>query len=163
MRRFVLGSGLLRRGDAVLLVRCRYEGEPEPLWTLPGGRQEIGESLAATVGREFREETSLEVTLGQLAYVSESVDAESGIHVVNCTFWVGETEHERQPRPADPKVLEARFVPVADAPQLLRADVLRIPVAAALGAGQHPNYFSFCVEDIVVPFFVRRKGRDAHG
>ncbi|HEV2037323.1 MAG TPA: NUDIX hydrolase [Candidatus Eremiobacteraceae bacterium] len=159
MTRFVLGSGLLQRRDSVLLVRCHYDAEPERLWTLPGGRQEAGELLVDTVRREFLEEASLAVAVRELAYVSESVDPESDLQVVNCTFWIDEMNPEAQARPADSKVLEARFVPIADAPTLLRADVLRIPVAAALSGAPYPRYFSFSAKDVVVPFFSNRRKR----
>ncbi|MDQ6767437.1 MAG: NUDIX hydrolase [Candidatus Eremiobacteraeota bacterium] len=159
MTYFVLGSGLLQRGDSVLLVRCHYDAEPENLWTLPGGRQEAGEFLVDTVRREFLEEASLTVAVRELAYVSESVDLEIDLHVLNCTFLIDEVNPAAQARPADSKVLEARFVPVADAPALLRADVLRIPVAAALSGAPYPHYFSFRAKDIVVPFFSNRRKR----
>jgi ADP-ribose pyrophosphatase YjhB (NUDIX family) len=156
MNRLVLGSGLLRRGDDILLVRCHYEREPKPLWVLPGGGQELGETIDKTVRREFLEETSLDIDIGDLAYVSESVDSSGNLHVLNCTFWVRDRNPSREPTAADPKVVEARFVPVKDAPVLLSADVLRIPVSAALGNAAHLHYFSFRTEDIVVPFFGRR-------
>jgi 8-oxo-dGTP diphosphatase len=137
----------------VLLVRGIYEGEPEPLWTLPGGRQEVGETLAQAVEREFREETSLEVAAGELAYVSESVDRGAGLHVVNCTFRIRESDPNAQPKSNDSKVVEVRFVPEGSALDLLRADVLRVPVAAALSGNSGQRYFSFDAEHIVVPFF----------
>jgi ADP-ribose pyrophosphatase YjhB (NUDIX family) len=151
-------SGLLRRGERVLLTQCRYPGQDEPLWTLPGGRQEPDETIAATVVREFWEETSLRVELGPLAYVSESLDAALGIHVVNVTFHVGEVGGPAEPRAQDPAVVRVEFVPVAQAPALLRADVLRIPVEAAL-AGARERYFAFRAEDIVEPFFRTASGR----
>lgn len=157
MARVQLGSGLLRRGDTVLLVRCRYAGEPDPLWTLPGGRPEAAETIAEAVTREFLEETSLAIRLGDLAYVSESIDLEGGLHVLNCTFWVGESDPRAQLHSADPKVVESRFVPVSEAPALLRADVLRIPVAAALAGNSHPRYFLFNSKDVAVPFFSYRR------
>ena len=157
MRRIVLGSGILRRGDGILLVRCRYDGEPEPLWTLPGGRQEMGETLEETARREFLEEASLEVETRQLAYVSESIDLRGGLHVVNCTFWTHECNGVKPPAPQDPKVVEARFVPIAQAPTLLRADVLRIPVEAALHGRDNPRYYSFSSDAVAVPFFSRSR------
>ncbi len=157
MRRINLCTGLLLRGDTLLLVRCKYEGESEPLWTLPGGRQENAETIADTILREFREETSLAVSLRELAYVSESFDNERRLHVVNCTFFVLESNPIVTPAPADPQVVEARFVPVAQAPALLEADVLRIPVAATLAHPHARHYYAFRDRDVSVPFLGRRK------
>jgi len=156
VRTIQLCTGLLRRGDDVLLVRCRYDDEAKPLWVLPGGRQEDGETIAQAVMREFREETSLGIEIEGLLYVSESIDERRGLHVVNCTFSVHERDvRAAQPVPLDPKVVEVRFVPIADAPALLAADVLRVPVAAALSGDPHPRYFAFKASDIAVPFFGR--------
>ena len=49
------------QGGIVLIERKN----PPPGWALPGGFVDVGESLAAAAVREAREETSLEVTLGQ--------------------------------------------------------------------------------------------------
>ena len=155
MKLIRLCTGLLRRGDAVLLVRCRYDGELQPLWVLPGGRQEAGETIAQAVVREFREETSLAIEVESLLYVSESIDEGRGLHVVNCTFAVRERDARTRPTSRDPKVIEVRFVPIAEAPALLEADVLRVPVAAALSGDPHPRYFAFKATDIAVPFFGR--------
>ncbi|HEY7993560.1 MAG TPA: NUDIX hydrolase [Candidatus Eremiobacteraceae bacterium] len=156
MKTIRLCTGLLRRGSDVLLARCRYDGEPQPLWVLPGGRQEDGETIAQAVIREFREESSLAIRIDELAYVSESIDVPRELHVVNCTFLVSERDaHAPQPVPRDEKVVEVRFVPAADAPALLAADVLRVPVAAALSGDPHPRYFAFAASDVAVPFFGR--------
>lgn len=156
MKTIRLCTGLLRRGDDVLLVRCRYDGEPQPLWVLPGGRQEDGETIAHAVIREFREETSLKIEIEALSYVSESIDQHRGLHVVNCTFLVRERDASA-PKPVsrDRKVVEVRFVPADEAPGLLAADVLRVPVAAALSGDPHPRYFAFAASDVAVPFFGR--------
>ncbi len=155
MMHIQLCTGLLRRGDAVLLVCCRYEGEPAPLWVLPGGRQERGETIAQAVVREFREETGLRIEPVSLAYVSESIDERRKIHVVNCTFYVRERDPNAPLRPDDANVVEARFVPSTQAPELLAADVLRIPVSAALAGDPHPRYFAFKAADVDIPFFDR--------
>ena len=54
----------------VLVIR---RGHPpgEGLWTVPGGRLEPGETLAAGVAREVAEETGLVVEVGPLAEVVE--------------------------------------------------------------------------------------------
>ena len=59
-------------GDRVLLVQ---RGQ-EPLkgeWSLPGGAIEVGETLEAALAREVREETSLDVVVGPLVEVLDSV------------------------------------------------------------------------------------------
>lgn len=150
-----LCSGLLIRDERLLLVRCVYDGQPLPLWVLPGGRQEIGESIEEAVSREFVEETSLRVRALSLAYVSESIDPTIGYHVVNCTFFVEEIGGPGQPQSRDPAVVDVRFVPVAGAAELLEADVLAIPVSAALRGDLGRRYFSFRPQDVKVPFFNR--------
>jgi ADP-ribose pyrophosphatase YjhB (NUDIX family) len=153
MKRVHLCTGILRRGDEVLLVRCRYEDEREPLWVLPGGRPEGAETIVQTIAREFLEETGLRVRPERLAYASESIDRDRDLHVINCTFYTSEEQPWQPLRPLDPCVVEARFVSVAGAPALLRADVLRIPVAAALSHAARPNYFAFDAARVDVPFF----------
>jgi ADP-ribose pyrophosphatase YjhB (NUDIX family) len=150
-----LCSGLLIRDCRLLLVRCTYPGQPEPLWVLPGGRQEPAETIEETVVREFGEETSLGIRATGLAYVSESINPTIGYHVVNCTFFVEEIGGPQSPRPRDPAVVDARFVPVDDAPGLLEADVLAIPVSAALRGDLGRRYFAFQADDVKVPFFNR--------
>jgi len=58
----------------VLLIR---RGRPpgEGRWSLPGGRVEPGETLAAALIREMREETGLTVEVGALVTVAEVIDA----------------------------------------------------------------------------------------
>jgi ADP-ribose pyrophosphatase YjhB (NUDIX family) len=57
----VVGVGaVVWRGDRLLLIR---RGRPPRLgqWSLPGGGQQLGETLSEAVAREVREETSLEL------------------------------------------------------------------------------------------------------
>jgi 8-oxo-dGTP diphosphatase len=150
-----LCSGLLIRDNQLLLVRCTYPGQAQPLWVLPGGRQELDETIEETVVREFDEETSLQIRPAGLAYVSESVDPGIGYHVVNCTFYIEEIGPAQPPRSRDPAVVDVRFVPVEDAAGLLEADVLAIPVSAALRGDLGRRYFSFRSDEVKVPFFNR--------
>lgn len=54
----------------VILARIGQDGNPyNDSWTMPGGGMEWGEQPEQTAVREFREETGLEVTLGELVSV----------------------------------------------------------------------------------------------
>lgn len=62
-----IGAGLLCRDadDRVLLVQPTYK----PTWEVPGGVVEAGESPAACVAREVREELGLDLPIGRLLVV----------------------------------------------------------------------------------------------
>ena len=64
-------------GDRVLLVQ---RGQ-EPLkgeWSLPGGAVELGETLEEALVREVREETSLDVAVGPVVEVFDSIRRDAG-------------------------------------------------------------------------------------
>ena len=60
------------RGDEVLLVR-RGRAPRKGDWSIPGGLQELGETVAETALREVREETGLTVRLTDQLGVVDSV------------------------------------------------------------------------------------------
>lgn len=63
--------------DRVLLIQ---RGQ-EPLkgeWSLPGGAVEIGEPLEAALAREVREETALDVVVGPVVEVLDSIRRDAG-------------------------------------------------------------------------------------
>jgi 8-oxo-dGTP diphosphatase len=74
----VLGVGavIVKDGKALIVKRANdpYKGQ----WSIPGGRVELGETLAEAVRREMREETGLEVRVGPLIEVFERVEHEEG-------------------------------------------------------------------------------------
>lgn len=53
-------------------------------WSLPGGKVEDGETLAAALVREMRAESGVDVEPGQLLYVGDHTSA----NVVHVTFEV---------------------------------------------------------------------------
>jgi ADP-ribose pyrophosphatase YjhB (NUDIX family) len=71
-RPVVAVGAVILDGDRVLLVR---RGQP-PLkgeWSLPGGVVEVGERLTDALSREVREETSLDVVVGRVVEVLDSI------------------------------------------------------------------------------------------
>src|SRR3954466_3272986 len=60
---FCVGAVVRDPTGRLLLIRRGHEPS-RGLWSLPGGRVEPGESLAAAVVREVREETGLDVRVG---------------------------------------------------------------------------------------------------
>jgi 8-oxo-dGTP diphosphatase len=69
----IVGVGVVVwRGDRVLLVR---RGNPPKAgsWSLPGGAQELGETVFETARREVREETGLEVEVIGVVEVVDSI------------------------------------------------------------------------------------------
>ncbi len=86
VRHVHLATGLLIRDGRLLMVASRYANHADPLWNLPGGRQQPGELLVETIAREFLEETGLRVETGEIAYVSESYDRDT--HFLNVVFAV---------------------------------------------------------------------------
>jgi 8-oxo-dGTP diphosphatase len=66
-------GAFVRDADGRLLVVERGQPPGEGMWSVPGGKQEPGETLAQAVAREVREETGLAVQVGALACVVERI------------------------------------------------------------------------------------------
>ena len=77
-------GGVCVRDGRLLLVR-RGRGVAVGRWSLPGGRVEPGELLAAAVRRELREETGLDVEVGALCGLAERISDRA--HYVILDFW----------------------------------------------------------------------------
>lgn len=97
----VRAYGILVRDGAVALVRSSNPLHDPPLWWLPGGGIDFGESPEETLAREFKEETGLDVGDAALFSVTSDVrkrDNGDRIHTVRIIYTVtwhgGELTHE---------------------------------------------------------------------
>lgn len=65
-------SGIcLNAHDEILLIRHRYPGKKPYLIAPPGGEMHFGEHAHNALKREYKEETGLEIEVGQLLFVHE--------------------------------------------------------------------------------------------
>ncbi len=70
----LIGVGVVVfRGDRVLLVR-RSNPPRAGEWSLPGGLQRLGETIADTAGREVFEETGVGIAVGNLVDVIDLIE-----------------------------------------------------------------------------------------
>jgi ADP-ribose pyrophosphatase YjhB (NUDIX family) len=65
----VAAYAVIVRNDQILLSRLADVLSPNPTWTLPGGGLDHGEDPRVAVVREVQEETGLDVTIGETAWV----------------------------------------------------------------------------------------------
>lgn len=80
----VRACGYLVRDEQLLLVA--HEKNGEIYWLLPGGGVEFGESLKVALLREFHEELNIDVDVGSLVLVCDSIDPSGGRHILNVCF-----------------------------------------------------------------------------
>ena len=84
--RLVVTAAVIRRGDAFLVTRRQRGVHLEGYWEFPGGKCEPGESLAACLEREIREELDVavravrEVLATEHAYPERTVE----LHFLEC-------------------------------------------------------------------------------
>ena len=89
--------------------------ENHDYWYLPGGHQNMQESLSHCAQREVYEETGLQVSCSKILYVSEFYDANSDSHKVEVIFLAESTgELNRDWKDKDNTVAKAQYFSMAD-------------------------------------------------
>lgn len=125
-------AAIIMRGDELLLVRHIKNGKS--YWLLPGGGIEYGEPLAEALQRELREEACLEIEVGDLVIVNDTIPPDNTRHTINLCF----TAHVVTGEIAcgvDPRVVEVRYMPVNELESLKFYPDIRHELLPAIRAG----------------------------
>jgi 8-oxo-dGTP diphosphatase len=105
-------NGVLIEHGQLLLVE-QYVSETRH-WAHPGGRPEPGEKLEQGLIREFKEETGLDISVGDLLYVTDRINKNN--HVVAISFMVTKTGGKlgsgTGPEFATGKIKSVKMVPI---------------------------------------------------
>ncbi|MGC9330117.1 MAG: NUDIX domain-containing protein, partial [Candidatus Hinthialibacter sp.] len=75
---------IIEQEGKILLVQ--HEKYGRTYWLIPGGGVEYGETLTEAAQRELMEECSLDVRIGDLLFISETIPPDHHRHVINYYF-----------------------------------------------------------------------------
>jgi mutator protein MutT len=105
----VVVAAVIERGGRILVSQRGPHGGQPGRWEFPGGKRERGESDAAALTRELREELGVDLEVGPLVWTARAGPLE--LRFFRCD-WVG----GQRPRPH--ASVQFRWVPRADLPAL---------------------------------------------
>lgn len=77
-------AGLLLLEDKLVLVQINSPVSNTKIWIPPGGGVAFGESLHDALIREFKEETNIDVQIGELRHINELIS--NGFHALEFFF-----------------------------------------------------------------------------
>jgi A/G-specific adenine glycosylase len=91
---YTVAVGVIYRDGRILIDKRKPEGLLGGLWEFPGGKKRRGESLAAALRREVREELAVTIRVGRLLAVVDHAYSHFRvrIHAFECTWASGEPE-----------------------------------------------------------------------
>ncbi|WP_371652611.1 MULTISPECIES: NUDIX domain-containing protein [unclassified Streptomyces] len=136
--RMAAGAVFFDAQSRVLLVRPSYK----PMWEIPGGYVETGESPLAACRREVEEELGIRPDIGPLLVVDWAPSPTEGDKVLY-VFDGGELSEQASAsiKLSPDELLAAAFHPTKDVDQLLIPRLARrVKAAVAARAQQHPVY-----------------------
>ena len=71
MKYRITPRGILIQNNKIIFAS--YQVKDKIVYALPGGKQEVGETLKDCLVREFKEELNLDIQVGKLALVKEFI------------------------------------------------------------------------------------------
>lgn len=105
-----VGGIVFNENNEVLLIK-RDKPPAKDFWSIPGGKQEAGESMVDACKREIKEETGLDVEIGQVvALVERRIES---FHYVIIDFLARLQNREAVMPVAQSDVSEAKWVALA--------------------------------------------------
>jgi 8-oxo-dGTP diphosphatase len=114
LQRIDVAQVLIERDGNVLVVHTLIPDSNIDRWGLPGGGREAGETLIEAAAREAREETGLDVEVGELLALGE------WIHGTHDLFAVFRARADGDPRPqAGDAVVACRWISLDEADALM--------------------------------------------
>ena len=114
LQRIDVAQVLIERDGNVLVVHTLIPDSNIDRWGLPGGGREAGETLIEAAAREAREETGLDVEVGELLALGE------WIHGTHDLFAVFRGRTDGDPRPqAGEAVVACRWISLDEADVLM--------------------------------------------
>ena len=139
----VIGVGVVLNGAGQVLIDQRLnEGLLGGLWEFPGGKQEPGEAIEATIARELMEELAITVEVGEpLITLKHAYSHKKLRFVVHLCQWLsGEPQPLacQQVRWVEPAQLSGFPFPAANA-RIIAALLERLAVADAAVGSDHPG------------------------
>lgn len=107
---------IIEQDGKILLVQ--HEKYGKTYWLIPGGGVEYGETIKDAARRELMEECSLDVRIGDLLFISETIPPDQHRHVINYYFEGKIVGGEMSVNP-DAVLRDAQWHPIEDIPHLV--------------------------------------------
>lgn len=111
-------TGLIRKGDKVLVGQRPVGHSLAGQWEFPGGKIEKGETPEQALARELNEELAIDAEIGDLKIASTHSYGDTGILILffEVLFWKGEpkTVHHMELKWIHPRDLSSLQIPEAN-------------------------------------------------
>jgi ADP-ribose pyrophosphatase YjhB (NUDIX family) len=126
-------AAIIVEGENILLVE--HTKNDRKYWLLPGGGVDHGEALPDALQRELLEETGLEIAVGELALVNDTIAPDHSRHIVHIAFHARVIGGELTVG-QDDRLTDVAWVPIYRLPELTFYPAIQQSVVEAI---EFPN------------------------